>query len=114
MRSIVATLVAAIALSATPALAQEAVPQQPERAPDVVLAVEGFSCEACTDKLQKKLAEIEGTEAVVAAEWEEGTISIWLQEEAEVEDEALAAVVADAGFVLKEVRRAQLEPATGS
>jgi Arc/MetJ family transcription regulator len=41
-------------------------------------------------------------------------VSIWLAEDADLDDELLAETVKSAGFVLKEVRRAQLEaePAT--
>jgi copper chaperone CopZ len=114
MRKGLIALVAAFAVSATPAFAQEAATDRPDRDPDLVLAVEGFNCEHCTAKLQKKLAEIEGAKAVVAAEWQEGTVSIWLAEDADLDDELLAETVKSAGFVLKEVRRAQLEaePAT--
>lgn len=114
MRKVLVALVAVFAVSAAPAIAQEAAPERPDREADVVLAVEGFSCDACTAKLQKKLAEIEGAEAVIAAEWEEGTVSIWLAEDAQIEDEVLDETVKNAGFVLKEVRRAQLEPVPAS
>jgi copper chaperone CopZ len=106
MRKVLTALVAAIAVSAAPAMAQEAAPERPDRDADLVLAVEGFSCDACTAKLEKQLAKLEAAEAVEAAAWEEGTISVWLKEDAEVEDEVLAKTVEDAGFVLKEVRRA--------
>jgi copper chaperone CopZ len=114
MRTVLTTLIAAVAISAAPVVAQDAAPERPDREADIVLAVEGFSCDHCTAKLQKKLAEIEGAEAVEAAEWEEGTISVWLAENADVEDELLAKTVKEAGFVLKEVRRASAEPAPAS
>jgi copper chaperone CopZ len=114
MRKVLTALVAAVAISAAPAMAQEATPERPDRDADLVLAVDGFSCDACTAKLQKELAKIDGAEAVEAAAWEEGTISVWLLDDADVEDEVLEKVVQDAGFVLKEVRRAAVptEPAT--
>lgn len=114
MRTVLVTLVAAIAVSATPAVAQEAVQERPDREADVVLAVEGFNCEACTAKLEKRLSKIEGAEAVVAAEWQEGTVAIWLEQDADIEDELLASAVTESGFVLKEVRRATAEPAPAS
>lgn len=113
MRKVLPALVAAFAISAAPAMAQEATPERPDRDADLVLAVDGFSCDACTAKLQKELAKLDGAEAVEAAAWEEGMVSVWLREDAEVEDDVLAKVVQDAGFVLKEVRRAAIpaEPA---
>jgi len=114
MRTVLITLVAAIAVSATPAVAQEAVPERPDREADVVLAVEGFNCAACTAKLEKRLSKIEGAQAVVAAEWQEGTVAIWLEDDADVEDEILASAVTESGFVLKEVRRSKAEPAPES
>lgn len=115
MRTVLIALVAAFAVSTTPAFAQEAAPERPDRDADLVLAVEGFSCEACTAKLQKRLSKIEGAAAVEAAEWQEGTISIWLNDDVELEDEVLASAVKEAGFVLKEVRRAEAaEPAPAS
>jgi copper chaperone len=110
MRKVLTALIAAVAISATPAMAQEAAPERPDRDADVVLAVEGFSCAACSAKLQAKLAKLDGAQAVEAAAWEEGTISVWLAEDAELDDEVLAQAVKDAGFVLKEVRRIAAAP----
>jgi copper chaperone len=110
MRKVLTALVAAVAISATPVVAQEAAPERPDRDADLVLAVEGFNCAACSAKLQAKLAKLDGAEAVEAAAWEEGTISIWLAEDAAVDDEVLAQAVKDAGFVLKEVRRIAAAP----
>lgn len=115
MRKVLLALVAVLAWSAVPALAQEpAAPEHPERDADLVLAVEGFTCDMCTARLEKKLSELEQAEAVVAAAWEEGMVSVWLKEGHDVDDETLATVVQEAGFVLTEVRRAEAEaePAT--
>ncbi len=111
MRTVLVALVAAFAVSAAPAMAQEASSERPDREADVVLAVDGFRCDACSAKLQKRLSKIEGAQAVVAAEWEDGTISIWLEDDADIEDEILASAVTESGFVLKEVRRTKAEPA---
>jgi copper chaperone CopZ len=111
MRKILMALIMAMAVVAAPAAAQEAPAEQPDRPADLVLTVEGFSCDHCSAKLQKELAKLEAAEAVVAAEWEEGTVSVWLKDGAELDDEALTETVKGAGFVLKEVRRAEVEPA---
>jgi copper chaperone CopZ len=116
MRTGVLTLVAGLALAvwASPAAAQEPVDPQPQQDADLVLAVEGFSCEMCAAKLERTLRKMEAAEAVVAAPWDEGTVSIWLNADAEVEDEVLAAAVKDSGFVLKKVRRNKAEREPGS
>jgi copper chaperone CopZ len=114
MRRTLIAVVAAFFVTAVPALAQEAAAEHPDRPADLVLTVEGFSCSHCTAKLQKELAKLDGAQAVVAAEWEEGTVSIWLEEGADLEEEQLTKTVKNAGFVLKEVRRAEAEPAPAS
>jgi copper chaperone len=114
MRKMLMALIMAMAVVAAPAAAQEAPAEHPDRPADLVLTVEGFSCDHCSAKLQKELAKLEGAEAVVAAAWEDGTVSVWLKDGAEVEDEALTQTVTNAGFVLKEVRRAAAEPAPAS
>jgi copper chaperone CopZ len=114
MRMVLVALIAAFAVSTSPALAQEAVPERPDREADLVLTVEGFHCAACSAKLEKRLSKIEGAHAVEAAKWEEGTISIWLKDDVELEDEVLADAVKESGFVLKKVHRAKVEPAPAS
>jgi copper chaperone CopZ len=111
MRNALVAMFVAVAVSAAPAMAQEAEHAHPDRPADVVLTVEGFDCDHCSAKLQKELAKLEGAEAVVAAEWQEGTVSIWLSEGADLDDELLEETVKGSGYVLKEVKRAAVEAA---
>lgn len=111
MRNTLVAIIAAVAVSAAPAMAQDAEQAHPDRPADLVLTVEGFNCDHCTAKLQKELAKVEGAEAVLAAAWEEGTVSIWLNEGATIDDDLLEETVKGSGFVLKEVKRAAVEAA---
>jgi copper chaperone CopZ len=103
-RSVLLALVLSLFV-AHPALAQDA-PAAAANDTEVVLSVDGFKCDQCAAKLQRSLSELEGVASIDTDKWADGLVTVRLVADAEIEDAQFEKTVKKAGFVLKEVRRA--------
>ncbi len=64
-----------------------------------VIEAEGMCCKRCAERAEKKLCLLDGVYAA-KANFKKGVIFV----ESDLEDAALAACVAEAGFTVKEIR----------
>lgn len=99
----------ALALSVTPALAQEtdsnpAVEAEAAESADIVLRVDGLACPFCAYGLEQKLKALDATDSV-EVKLNEGEVFLFLKADKTVEDELLTKTVEEAGFVVRAIRR---------
>lgn len=64
-----------------------------------IIEVEGMCCKRCAERAEKKLLLLDGVTGA-RANFKKGVILV----ESTLQDEELAACVADAGFTVKEIR----------
>ena len=64
-----------------------------------VIEVEGMCCKRCAERAERKLCLLDGV-AGANANFKKGIIFV----ETTLPDEALSACIADAGFIVKEIR----------
>ena len=65
------------------------------------MIIEGLMCAPCTGRVQKALEAVEGVESVVMSLEEKSAV---LTLSSQVEDEALKAAVAEAGYEVTQIR----------
>ncbi len=65
------------------------------------MIIEGMMCAHCTARVQKALEAVEGVESVVMSLEEKSAV---LTLSSQVEDEALKAAVAEAGYEVTQIR----------
>ena len=75
--------------------------KQEERSMNKTMIIEGMMCAHCTGRVQKALEAVEGVESVVMSLEEKSAV---LTLSSQVEDEALKAAVAEAGYEVTQIR----------
>lgn len=75
--------------------------KQEERSMNKTMIIEGMMCAHCTGRVQKALEAVEGVESVVMSLEEKSAV---LTLSSKVEDEALKAAVAEAGYEVTQIR----------
>lgn len=75
--------------------------KQEERNMNKTMIIEGMMCAHCTGRVQKALEAVEGVESVVMSLEEKSAV---LTLSSQVEDEALKAAVAEAGYEVTQIR----------
>lgn len=75
--------------------------KQEERNMNKTMIIEGMMCAHCTGRVQKALEAVEGVESVVMSLEEKSAV---LTLSSKVEDEALKAAVAEAGYEVTQIR----------
>ena len=75
--------------------------KQEERNMNKTMIIEGLMCAHCTGRVQKALEAVEGVESVVMSLEEKSAV---LTLSSQVEDEALKAAVAEAGYEVTQIR----------
>ncbi|MFQ5536871.1 MAG: heavy-metal-associated domain-containing protein [Gemmatimonadota bacterium] len=105
-------------LMGAPALQGQESPPVPEqssqaRAPEIVLGVDGLACPFCAYGLEKKLRRLPGVDSL-EIDIDGGEVLLFVKENARVTDEELQQAVDDAGFTIREIRRAKGSDGSGN
>lgn len=103
--------IGAMPLSAQEGAQRAAAAEVGQPAPDIVLGVDGLACPFCAYGLEKKLKKLDGVEKVEVL-LDDGEVHIFVKEGRHVTDAQLRAAVKDAGFSVREIKRAEQGDAT--